>query len=611
MRDVPATLGRYEIGRRIGAGASGEVYLAALHGAMGFQKRLALKVFADDRPGADPRRLGQFVNEGMLGEHLQHPNIVSVVEFGEHEGRFFLVMEYIDGISLRGVFELCAGRGVALPEEAVAELGVQVCAGLDHAHRATGRDGAPLQLVHRDLKPANLILDPTGTVRILDFGVARVAASPYYTTALGEIRGTPAYMTPEQVRATDTPTPALDVYALGLVLCEAATGQPVFVDHDIESLLEKVLAADAGEALVRLEERAPGLVPIAARALKADPEARYPTAAVMGDELRQLWMKRGGRARLAEVARATLGLRPDRGGDGGGAPPRRGEPTLAVPAVREEPETGPIGWARFTGAFVDQLGEDGVAAEEEVPASPPPERRLPGWWIAVAVVAAALLVPAVGIPLYHAVGPDEEDAGPVVVGGAELAEAETPGSGLQSAESASHGDGGDQEQRPSDGATEAERAVQPVPPGALESDRAPGAGRDRAEGGGLEPETGAETEAETETELETGTRTEFDGDSGSGSGADPPTTPAAPLPPLAAGTGSFSINSRPWAEVWLDGQRIGRTGAPSFVAPAGRHTVELVQPASGARKSYDVDIPVDATVKLGCWDFRAEARCGE
>lgn len=565
MRSVPATLGRYEIGRLLGAGASGEVYLASLHGAMGFQKRFALKVFADDRPDADPRQLGQFINEGMLGEHLQHPNIVSVVEFGEADGRFFLVMEFIDGISLRGVIELCAGRGVVLPEEVVCELGVQVCAGLDHAHCATGRDGAPLQLVHRDLKPANLILDGTGTVRILDFGVARVATSPYYTTAMGEIRGTPAYMAPEQVRATDTPTASLDTYTLGLVLCEAATGSPVFVDHAIDQLLRKVLTADTSAALQQLGERAPGLLPIVSRALSPGLDGRYRTTAEMGEDLRQRWLACGGRARLGQVAQATLGLRPD--GDAAGTPgagARRGEPTLAVPAVAEEPATGPVTWGRFMRAFVDQLGETGVATDGVTthpaggPAPPAdrPVRRFPGWWVAVALVVVALLVPAVGIPLFRAFDSGDGPLAEVVSGG---------------------------------GAAPAE-----VGPAPAEEDPAPTV-TEPATGSG--PAAGEPAESVV-SEVPT-------------PGEAPTPAPPTPTPAPPTTTGWFQVNSRPWSQVWVDGDRVGTTGTPSFQIAAGPHSVLLIQPSSDARKQFDVEIPADATVNLGCWDFRAETRCGE
>ena len=376
-------LGRYRVDRLLGSGAFGEVYRADLHGAMGFTKSVAVKVLASDRPGADPRQLGTFVNEALLGENLHHPNIVAIHEFGQDGDRYFLVMEYIDGINLREVLSLCAGRGVVLPQDAVCELGVQVCAGLDHAHRATTRDGRPLLLIHRDLKPANLLLDRTGTVRIGDFGVARAAINPYFTTAAGEVKGTPRYMAPEQVKGEGDLTPALDVYSLGLVLCEAATGEAVLTAESLEPLLHKVLTADTGDALRRLSEQAPALHPVVARALARSPEDRFPSAADMGVALRRVWLELGGHQRLGLVAEATLPLRPGRRSG-------RMSPvvTAEVPVVRE-PDPAASPWQVFCGAFADQLGEH-TPVEGDAPTPMDRTGRRPPLW-------ALLLLPLVAV----------------------------------------------------------------------------------------------------------------------------------------------------------------------------------------------------------------------
>ena len=378
------TLGRYRVDRLLGSGAFGEVYRADLHGAMGFTKSVAVKVLASDRPGYDPRQLGTFVNEALLGENLHHPNIVAIHEFGQEGDRYFLVMEYIDGVNLHEVLSICAGRGVVLPQDAVCELGVQVCAGLDHAHRATTRDGRPMQLIHRDLKPANLLLDRTGTVRIGDFGVARAAINPYFTTAAGQVKGTPRYMAPEQVTGDGDLTPALDVYSLGLVLCEAATGEPVLTAAALEPLLHKVLTVDTGDALARLADEAPALHPVVVRALARAPADRYPSAADMGDALRRVWLDLGGHQRLGVVAEATLPLRPGRRSG-------RMSPvvTAEVPVVREpDPATSP--WQRFCDAFADQLGERTPDEESDPAEEDPADRRRLLWALLLLPLIAAV-----------------------------------------------------------------------------------------------------------------------------------------------------------------------------------------------------------------------------
>ena len=383
------TIGRYRVERKLGAGAFGEVFLASLHGAMGFTKAVAIKVLAAERPGYDPRKLGSFINEARLGENLHHPNIVAIHEFAEADGHYYLVMEYIDGISLHEVLSVFSGRGVVLPVDGVCELGVQVCAGLDHAHRAKTRDGDRLQLIHRDLKPANLMLDRTGTIRIGDFGVARAAINPYFTTEAGEVKGTPRYMAPEQVTAEGPLTPAADVYSLGLVLCEVATGEPVFGATQLEPLLHQVLESKTRGGTDRLEATAPALVPVLRRALEREPAERYRSAAEMGRALRRVWIEHGGYRRLGVVADATLGIRAGRR-EGRMSP----AVTAEVPAVEGAPADA-TPWERFQIAFADQLGERG-ALPEKVPAAGGSTRsrtRLRGW--IVAGVAAVIVAAAV------------------------------------------------------------------------------------------------------------------------------------------------------------------------------------------------------------------------
>ncbi len=537
---TPRDLGRYRTDRLLGSGAFGQVYRAELHGAMGFTKSVAIKVLASDRPGYDPRRLGTFVNEALLGENLHHPNIVAIHEFGQDGDVYYLVMEYIDGLSLREVLSLCAGRGVLLPQDAVCEIGVQVCAGLDHAHRATTRDGRPMQLIHRDLKPANLLLDRTGTIRIGDFGVARAAINPYFTTRAGEVKGTPRYMAPEQVAGEAGLTPALDVYSLGLVLCEAATGEPVFASDALEPLLHKVLTADTAAARSLLARTAPALHPVVERALAGAVADRYPTAAAMGEALREVWLELGGQPRLPTVAEATLPLRPGRRSGSVAA-----VKTAEVPVVREpDPDAPP--WQRFCEAFADQLGE------REIVEGPPRSRSTTSRFLLLGLLGL-LLISVVGVGITKLVTSPTDAAET----SADVAPREAPA-----------------EAAPTPAAIEAQATAATQP-----------AGEESAQGDRRE-----EVAAQARTP------------------AEPlPAEPATPPPP--PGPGWFKINSRPWSDVWVDGEPMGQTGAPVFEVAAGPHTVRLVRPNGGASHTLDVDVPASATVDLGCWDFERLAPC--
>jgi len=523
---TPQTLGRYTLERRIGAGAFGAVYLGSLHGAMGFRKPVAIKLIDGGRSDLQPVKLGAIINEGMLGERLHHPNIVAILEFSEEAGQTFLVMEYIDGISLHTVLSLCAGRGTTLPVDAVCDLGIQVCAGLHHAHTLSDREGAPLELVHCDLKPANLLLDATGTVRIADFGVAQVAANPYFTTSSGELRGSPRYMAPEQARGGEPLTAAVDLYSLGLILCEAATGEPVYRAANVTTLLGKVAAGDATAALERTERRAPDLLPVLRRALAVRPEDRHETAERMSAALREVWSRHGSRQRMGLVARATMPLRP------GGSPERPvGDQTDEVPVVQQA-DGEPGSWEHLCASFADQL--DGVDPAEL--SSEPlvrPKRWQWGWLAAAAVVAA------VAVASFFLWGSAQRmtTSRPVVEGIPTAARDITPA-----------------EQPP------------PTPP--------------------AEPIVLPAEEA-----------------------AKPPPTRVESPPPVVQGSGFLRVNSRPWSQVWLGETSLGDTGTPSFEVPAGPHTVFLRRPGSGPVKSFQVDIPVQGTVNLGCWDFEAEAPC--
>ncbi|OIJ84750.1 serine/threonine protein kinase [Streptomyces colonosanans] len=203
--------GRYELNTAIGRGAMGEVW-RAYDQMLG--RPVAVKVLLaqnDDRT-ADSR----FRLEAQTAGRLHHPHVVGVLDFGEHEGRLFLVMELVEGDSLSRVLS----DDGPLPAERVARIAAQAAAGLAVAHEQG--------IVHRDIKPGNLLLDADGTVKIGDFGIARFMDDPSAAlTATGQIVGTSLYIAPE--RALGKPAgPASDVYSLGCVLYQLLTGNPPF-----------------------------------------------------------------------------------------------------------------------------------------------------------------------------------------------------------------------------------------------------------------------------------------------------------------------------------------------------------------------------------------------
>ncbi|WP_128382254.1 serine/threonine-protein kinase [Streptomyces cavernae] len=205
---------RYQLNKPLGRGAIGEVWHATDHV---LNRPVAVKLLLTGPEGqaadADAER---FRREGRTAARLNHPNVVSVYDFGSHQGRLYLVMELVEG---RTLAEELTRRTVLEPEEAVA-IGAQVAAGLSAAHRQ--------QVIHRDIKPGNIMLTADGTVKITDFGIARFADAIASTlTTPGKIAGSAAYLAPERAVGR-TAQPPSDVYSLGCVLYEALTGRLVF-----------------------------------------------------------------------------------------------------------------------------------------------------------------------------------------------------------------------------------------------------------------------------------------------------------------------------------------------------------------------------------------------
>ena len=260
-------LDRYSVDEVLGSGGMALVYRARDEE---LDRPVAIKVLADNLAADDAFRR-RFLREARLAAQLAHPNVVQVYDSGEAAGRPYIVMEYVEGETLAA---LIAQRGRLPPAEAV-ELALQVCSGLEHAHRAG--------LVHRDVKPQNLIIRGDGTIKIVDFGIARSAHGTQLTET-GSVLGTAAYLAPEQAAGEEV-TPATDVYALGVVLYELLAGRTPRTAESLTQFLAhghdqpipalRELVADVPE---RLED-------VVMRCLARLPEYRPPSAEALAAEL--------------------------------------------------------------------------------------------------------------------------------------------------------------------------------------------------------------------------------------------------------------------------------------------------------------------------------------
>ena len=272
----------YEIVKLIGEGGMGEVYLAT-DTILG--RRVALKVLPAF-VSTDPDRLRRFTQEARTASRLSHPNVCVVHEIGETgDGRPFIAMEYVEGLTLRQRM-----RSQRLKLGDVLDVAIQIADALTAAHEAG--------IVHRDIKPENIVIRPEGYVKILDFGLAKLTErhrSAFHTTMStllfdstpGTVMGTAAYMSPEQARgvAVDERT---DIWGLGVVLYEMASGTPPFVGETPTDVVVAIVEREQAPLSRHVEEAPTELERIVKKALRKDRTERYQIVKEMAIDLRSL-----------------------------------------------------------------------------------------------------------------------------------------------------------------------------------------------------------------------------------------------------------------------------------------------------------------------------------
>src|SRR4029079_483335 len=263
-RKLPRSIGRYRIIDRLGKGAMGVVYSA--HDSL-MERSVAIKIMMTDIED-DPEISTRFYREARAAGQLVHPNIITIFDMGEDDGRPFIVMELLEGQTLNKHIETPDGADL----ERRIELMIQICSGLNAAHSRG--------IFHRDIKPGNLLVRANGELKIVDFGIARLASSSM--NASGLIVGTPDYMSPEQARGPDVDQRS-DIFSVGAVFYLMLTGRKPFSAADPISVLTKV-QTDA-PLPTRDSEAPPALTRLIMKALAKDPAERYQSCARMIAEL--------------------------------------------------------------------------------------------------------------------------------------------------------------------------------------------------------------------------------------------------------------------------------------------------------------------------------------
>ncbi|MDB5807619.1 MAG: hypothetical protein JWN73_4941 [Betaproteobacteria bacterium] len=268
---IPQTLGRYQIIAELGRGAMGTVY----HGMdPTIERPVALKVLNADLPDESLEEVKtRFLREAKSAGRLNHPNIVTIYEFGEANGTAFIAMEFLEG---RSLLQLLRGKGPSFA--AIAALIAQIADALDYAHR--------FGVVHRDVKPANIMVSPQGVAKITDFGIAHLQSSAM--TNAGAMLGSPRYMAPEHVLGQKIDGRA-DIFSLGTVLYELLAKRTPFEAGEsstIFSLMQRIVTDPAPPLAETAPEAPPAFQHILSRALAKKPEERYQRAGEMAEDLR-------------------------------------------------------------------------------------------------------------------------------------------------------------------------------------------------------------------------------------------------------------------------------------------------------------------------------------
>lgn len=328
---------RYRVIEKIGSGGMADVY-KAVDEVLG--RTVAVKVL-HSRYASDPTFVARFRQEAQAAANLSHPNIVNMYDWGRENDTYYIVMEYVKGTDLK---TLITEKGPLDPKKA-AEYAAQVCSALAVAH---GYD-----IIHRDIKPHNIVLTPDGTVKVMDFGIARAGNTTL--TQTGSVLGTAQYISPEQAQGRPL-SPASDLYSLGATLYEMVTGRPPFEgETPVATALKQVNEEPIPPRQIR-PSIPPELEAVILRAMQKDPADRYRSATEMREDL----------------LRVARGQEPEGGLYAGGSP-QQGE-TRVLPAAERSAAMRP----------------------GEGPDIRTPRKRKMSPWAWAAIVAAVLAI-AVGI----------------------------------------------------------------------------------------------------------------------------------------------------------------------------------------------------------------------
>jgi serine/threonine protein kinase len=283
-------LGRYRVVQRLAKGGMGVVYLGRLEGAAGFSKPVVIKRIIQDSEDPTESR-ARFIREAQILSNLQHPGIVGVLDFGEEAEGHAMILEYVHGYDLGRWLKYLQLSSVRMHWEEAVFIILRVLDALSYAHGFRRSDGTAAQVLHRDISPGNVLIDLEGRVRLLDFGIARMAEHDVYRTQTGVLKGKVPFLAPE-LFTSDPPSAASDIYACGVVLYQMLAGTHPFTGENDSKMMWRIITEGPKPLSHWRDDLPAGLEAPLFVSLNKDPGDRQPTAERFAAELRQILCRR-------------------------------------------------------------------------------------------------------------------------------------------------------------------------------------------------------------------------------------------------------------------------------------------------------------------------------
>ena len=566
-------LGRYVLIAPLASGGMAEIWLARQPGLHGFEKIVVIKRMIGALQD-DPDHVEMFLSEARLAAALSHRHVVQIYELGEDQGSFFIVMEFIEGESLARVYKTSRQLKMPLPVPMAVQLIAWAAEGLHYAHTLTDGSGNTRGIIHRDVSPQNLLVTADGSIKLVDFGIAKVASEE---TSSGKLKGKIAYMPPEQARAEQL-DPRADIFALGVVLFELLTNSRLFGKMDDLEILNHLISE---QPYPRCSERNASIPPeldaLVAKAMAPRRDDRFATAREFQTALEDWLSATGQRAASADIADYLNKLFPQRNAERralleaarkGEISPQIASNLFSSSGSGSHSEPSAPG-SRSSGGRAPPMplaapdGTQDVSMSWAPPAAAPKSRRGP-LVIALSVVAVAVLIGAIALGRPSASTSGAPDAGAVAAPSSLAIECNPKATIIL--------DGTQVGSTPytAEGLSLGEHQLVLRAPGYLEQKRAVTV---RTAGERLQLVLALEKEAPPVVDA----------------GA------AAAAAVVKTANGKLNLRTTPWTSVFLGKRKLGDTPLVGVTLPAGSHVLRVSNPEAGVESSIEITIQANRT----------------